>query len=588
MILHLSSSLPKFRPISLKKGLNVLLANSADSTKRGNTRNSAGKSSFVQLIDFLLGASARKGSLFRSPHLANFEFKGRFLVAGREITVSRYGAQHTKIFLEESLDLPEGMEKVDKKIGKIYISNEDWCKYLGENWFEIPLSGNLEQYKIISYRSLIKYFIRLANDGGFQYPEKAYMHQFAHSYQACLSYMFGLDWRIVQEIKKLKEEVKQLESSKTLSEETSFAPQKGETSAIIFSKLTVAEDALQKKRDQIDSFRVLETYQETADKAATLRMDLQKISQEIVILKQRLRYLEKPAVDEERESSMNVSEVYQSIGIELPRVALRRFDEVEAFHRSVTENRRAHLRSEIEETKRRIKSAEKSLEEIGKERQSLLILLEGKGAFEDLALLHKDIAELEKDHIMLLEKYRISQDRDHKKDDFAYKKIKMKQRLDADYKTHRENLEKSILRVSDIVGSLYQGDRNGQFEVDPTDSGPRFSIKIDGDGGEGINSMEVFCMSVVLFESVRARMKGPSFLIHDSHLFDGVDERQVARSLEIGREMLEESEQYIVTMNSDIFDKLRDSEGHSFSNHVISPLLSDESDEGGLFGFRFE
>ena len=588
MILNLSSSLPTFRPISLKRGLNVLLANSVDNTKIGKTRNSAGKSSFVQLIDFLLGSSARKESLFRSPHLAEFEFKGRFFLAGREITASRYGAQHTRIFLEESLGLPEVLEKVDNKTGKIYISNEDWCNYLGKNWFSIPFNGDLEQYKIISYRSLIKYFIRLDIDGGFRYPERAYMHQRVHSFQACLSYMLGLDWRIVQEIKKLKEEVAQLESNKRLSEETSFVPQKDETSAIIFSKLTVAEDALQKKRDQINNFEVLEAYRETASRAAELRADLQKISQEIVILKQRLRYLEKPAIDEEQESSINVSAVYQSIGIELPGVALRRFDEVDAFHRSVTENRRAHLRSEVEETKRKIESAEKNLEKISKERQSLLILLEGKGAFEDLALLHKDIAELEKDHAMLLEKYRIAQERDHKKDDFAYEKIRIKQRLDADYKTHRENLEKSILRVSDIVESLYQGDRNGQLEVDATDNGPKFSIKIDGDGGAGISSMEVFCMSVVLFESVRDRMKGPNFLIHDSHLFDGVDERQVARSLEIGREMLKQNEQYIVTMNSDIFNKLRDSDGLNFNSHVILPELSDGADDGGLFGFRFE
>lgn len=588
MILHLSSSLPNFRPISLKKGLNVLLANSVDDTKIGNTRNSAGKSSFVQLIDFLLGASARKGNLFQSPHLANFEFRGHFLVAGRGIIASRSGAQHTRIFLEERLGLSEGVEKVDKETGRIYISNEDWCKYLGKNWFGIPFNGDFEQYKIISYRSLIKYFIRLDIDGGFRYPEKAYMHQRIHSYQACLSYILGLDWRIVQEINKLKEEVDQLSSSKKLSEETSFAPQKGETSAIIFSKLTVAEDALQKKRDQVNSFEVLETYRETADKAAVLRVDLQKISQEIVILKQRLRYLEQPAIDDERESSMNVSAVYQSIGIELPGVALRRFDEVDAFHRSVTKNRFAHLKSEVEETKRKIELAEKSLEKIGKERQSLLTLLEGKGAFEDLALLHKDIAVLEKDHAMLLEKYRIAQDRDRKKDNFAYEKIKIKQRLDADYETHRENLEKSILRVSDIVKSLYQGDRNGQFEVDATDNGPKFSIKIDGDGGAGISSMEVFCMSIVLFESVRDRMKGPGFLIHDSHIFDGVDERQIMRSLEIGRGMLRGNEQYIITMNSDIFNKLRDSNGRNFSEHVITPQLSDGADDGGLFGFRFE
>jgi uncharacterized protein YydD (DUF2326 family) len=48
----------------------------------------------------------------------------------------------------------------------------------------------------------------------------------------------------------------------------------------------------------------------------------------------------------------------------------------------------------------------------------------------------------------------------------------------------------------------------------------------------------------------RERKTGPGFLIHDSHLFDSVDGRQVTRALRIGAETAKElGFQYIVTMN---------------------------------------
>ena len=53
-------------------------------------------------------------------------------------------------------------------------------------------------------------------------------------------------------------------------------------------------------------------------------------------------------------------------------------------------------------------------------------------------------------------------------------------------------------------------------------------------------------------ELATKRGLGPGFLIHDSHLFDGVDERKVAKALQLGAAHAERvGFQYIVTMNSD-------------------------------------
>ena len=99
--------------------------------------------------------------------------------------------------------------------------------------------------------------------------------------------------------------------------------------------------------------------------------------------------------------------------------------------------------------------------------------------------------------------------------------------------------------------------------------------------------MEIFCMDIVLYESTRARFGGTHFLVHDSHLFDGVDARQISAALQIGRASVGTSGQYIVTMNSDIFETLPLRTSFESEGAVLEVRLSEETEESGLFGFRF-
>jgi uncharacterized protein YydD (DUF2326 family) len=94
--------------------------------------------------------------------------------------------------------------------------------------------------------------------------------------------------------------------------------------------------------------------------------------------------------------------------------------------------------------------------------------------------------------------------------------------------------------------------------------------------------MQIFCFDWMLAQLCATRNLGPGFLVHDSHLFDGSDERQVAKALELGeRTAARIGWQYFVTMNSDVLPL-------AFAKHpaIVSPRLLD-TDDGGLFGVRF-
>ncbi|MDX1983398.1 MAG: DUF2326 domain-containing protein [Bryobacteraceae bacterium] len=83
------------------------------------------------------------------------------------------------------------------------------------------------------------------------------------------------------------------------------------------------------------------------------------------------------------------------------------------------------------------------------------------------------------------------------------------------------------------------------------------------------------------------RQESPGFLIHDSLIFDGVDERQVALALELAhREAEEAGFQYICALNSDTTPWREFSPGFDLRSFVRL-TLDDRSESNCLMGVRF-
>ena len=74
MIRRFGSDLASFKTLIFKPGLNILLADKSEGANDRQSRNGAGKTSFVELVHFLFGADARKESIFRSDALMEWTF----------------------------------------------------------------------------------------------------------------------------------------------------------------------------------------------------------------------------------------------------------------------------------------------------------------------------------------------------------------------------------------------------------------------------------------------------------------------------------------------------------------------------------
>ena len=77
MILSIESSDPRFKSIHFHAGLNVLLSDAMPESTAKQTRNSAGKTSIVEIIHFLCGADSI-GIFFQSAPSLNTCFEEHF------------------------------------------------------------------------------------------------------------------------------------------------------------------------------------------------------------------------------------------------------------------------------------------------------------------------------------------------------------------------------------------------------------------------------------------------------------------------------------------------------------------------------
>ena len=151
----------------------------------------------------------------------------------------------------------------------------------------------------------------------------------------------------------------------------------------------------------------------------------------------------------------------------------------------------------------------------------------------------------------------------------------------------QDQIDAMAAEFHDLCKEVYL-DREGLLLVKVTKAG-NLSInpKIPGDKSGGIGGVKTFLLDMVVLRNAMRLGRAPRIIVHDSELFNGMDERQLGSCLNIAARLSEKDGfQYIVLLNS---DTLEAAEGNGFDRggHVLSPSLSDSGEDGGLFGFRF-
>jgi len=214
-----------------------------------------------------------------------------------------------------------------------------------------------------------------------------------------------------------------------------------------------------------------------------------------------------------------------------------------------------------------------------------MAILQSHGALEQFSKLQGALGRLEAEVKSLRQRFETAEQLEGTKNELEIERNQLALRLRRDFTEQNNLLTEAILAFEETSQRLYEA--AGRMTIEGTANGPVFQFPMQGSRSKGIKNMQIFCFDMMLMRLCAMRGTGPGFLIHDSHLFDGVDGRQVISALKAGAETAEElGFQYIVTMNED--DAFKETtQDFDLKEYILPVSLTDATEDGGLFGFRF-
>jgi uncharacterized protein YydD (DUF2326 family) len=532
MIHYVTASDPGFKSIVLRPGLNVLLAEKTQASSSKHTRNSSGKSRFVDLLHFLLGAN--NSIPFNEPPLDDWFFAMVVDVAGTPTLVARTGSDASNHHILTT----EGYET---------ISLAAWKRRLGAAFFTLPSSS--PSYSP-SYRSLISYLVRVERDGGMRSPFTNRTKQQTWDSQVAISFFLGLDWRIPSKLERVRDEEKRVQNLLKSADAGELGSVVSST-AKLRTQLALAAEEARETRRKLDGFKVLDEYNHLRDEADQLTKLLRDLRDLDASDRDLLYELDLAQAEEAPPGAEELRQVWEQANVLLSDSVIETFDRVRQFHESVIANRVSYLAREAAAAEARLADREAERVRIMTRRQELIATLESGGALEQFTGMQVELGRQEGRITALRDRLDLAESFEGGKAKTERDRQELYFQLQEDYHERSETLDKVIALFERYSRRLYD-DRRGALVVEATSTGPKFSVEIEGKGSVGIDSMQILCFDFLLMTLLQEAGKGPGVLVHDSHMFDGVDARQVAQAIEFGAFLAEDlGFQYIITMNSD-------------------------------------
>jgi uncharacterized protein YydD (DUF2326 family) len=569
-----------FKDVIFSKGFNVIWADRTKESTKKDSRNGLGKSTLIEIIHFCFGSKAPRNKGLAVEPLSGWEFSLELEIGQKQIIVTRCVDAPGDVLVEG--DVSDWPIRPKRLSGSSKYSIKEWNALLGYHYFGLSIDGEDKKYEP-SFRSLIPFFIRRQKDA-FSTPFEHHRKQKEWDKQINNAYLLGLAWEDATELQELKDRKKGLADFKKAAKAgivRGFVGTLGDLDARkVRLKLQV-----DKESSHLQSFKVHPQYEQIQTDANRLTEEIHAAVDINTTDKRLLSLYEKNLVEEQPPALDTIENIYKEAAVDLPGVTLRRLDDVRKFHATILDNRRVFLLSEMERLKREIIKHNEYIRSKTEERAYIMEVLRSHGALDEYTILQKK----HMDTVNQLNSVSTMID-NLKAFETGLSEVKiarevLQQQARRDYDERNIVRERAITLFNAYSENLYSAPGKLLIDVGPT--GFKFDIEIERSGSTGISNMKVFCYDLMLATLWANRKPSPRLLVHDSTIFDGVDERQRALALELAAHESEQNNfQYICMLNSDYVPWAEFSSGFDL-NKYIKLRLTDENITGCLLGVHF-
>lgn len=588
-----SNKLDLFEVVDFVQGLNVVLAQIRLPENRERDTHNLGKTTLGRLLDFGFLAG-RDANFFLFKHQDLFKNFVFFLEIELEdasfITIRRGVEDATKISFKKH-------EAGGQDLSSLSISEWDHQEMPFDRAREL-LDGLLDwrALKPWSYRKGLGYLLRSQED----FREVFQLRKFASKHadwKPFLAHLLGFNAQLISlHYEKEDELSKKQDIAQTIKNELGGSI---EDISKIEGILLLKQKEAEKKQKLLDAFdfraqdkdQTKQLVDDIDERIATLNRERYSLTQN---KKKILLSLEE---DQILFNPDEAQRLFEDVGVLFKGQIKKDFQQLIAFNRSITDERRGYLQEERAEVEAELKRVNTELSSLGKKRSDMLSFLNGTDVFNkykqvsgEMVTLRADITSLERQRGFL---HRLQELRADIRA-LTEERGRLQTQIEADVEQQNSDANSlfSVIRIffSEIVEEVI--DRKALLSVSPNQAGHLdFKAEILDESGNatsadlGYTYRKLLCIAFDL-AVLRAHFddKFPRFVYHDG-IFESLDDRKKENLLAVVRRYAELGLQPVVTLiDSDLPARINDEA--VFTPNEIILTLHDEGEKGRLFKMR--
>lgn len=576
-----------FGPVDFTPGLNVVLAEiRLPENKKRDTHN-LGKTTLGRLLDFCLLA-VHSQHFFLARHHERFEefifFLEIELLDGTFVTVRRGVAEASRISFKKH---PRRRQDLTG------LADEQW------DHVSVPLERarqlldgllDLGALKPWSYRMGLGYLLRSQGDFGdvFQLSKFAAAQS---EWKPYLAHVLGFKARLLEEHYRKEEELEEKQRAvQTLKAELGGA---AEDLSKIEGMLLLKQKEAERKQGLLDAFdfgpqdrektrQLVEEINEGIARLNTERYHLTQNRSKISAALEEEQILFDPAEAER---------LFKEAGVLFQGQIKRDFEQLIAFNRAITDERRTYLLEERKEIDAELKRINLELEELGRRRSETLSFLSDTDAFtkykrlaDELVVLKADITSLsrQREHLQRLQELR----------SLADERLRLQTLIEEDVEAQSSAPDSVFSHIRLFFNEIIEEviDRKALLTVSPNKAG-HLEFKediLDQSGnatsaGLGRTYKKLLCIAFdMAVARAHAGERFPHFIFHDG-IFESLDDRKKENLLAVIRRYTGYGIQQIVTLIDSDLPPPPAPGASIFEESEVVLRLHDEGESGRLF-----
>ena len=517
-----------FPDIKFKPGVNYIYGyRDKPQSKRKDSLNNLGKSTFLDMIDFTLGSDFSKDKnprLFTAYELSYLKGLTAYLefeVGKNTYTIRRSFDNAYTVELRTNKgkykDLP--LPDFRSALCDIIFARDNYSGFYSSDWL----------------RRLLSFYITILKIKKKEYPDPFQYLEFT-SDLALLQYhlyLLNIDNRLIYNLSIKVDEINEKRKLVNTAVNNFVAVHQLKSVTDVENKIKQIKTEVDEIREKIKAYKLASSQKLNAEKANELTKQINKLSFNNFSHQKRIETYQESLSNNLSIRLGTVERIYNDYQALLGTKIKKELEDVVKFRKNLVASRKDFILEEIKKLNKEIESNEMSIEELDNQRAEIFRILSTASAVKNLADANALIVSKEKEASNLEGQIRTYTVYSKQVSDLQQEISKIESNI-IELRESLRGIELEFYKIfKSIYQELYPAKANTSFFSFSIDSRPKVKSKLKIDilndpekYGKGKNRARTLIYNfAVLFYSINKGYNAPRFLIHDG-IFDGVDKLQ--------------------------------------------------------------